>query len=123
MSDAQDRFLTTISDRLGPKVLVTDPGDIAPWLTDWRGRFHGASPAMLQPANTGEVAAIVALAAEHRVPLVPQGGNTGMCGGATPPEDGSAVLLSLRRMNRVRAISAADRQAVVEAGVILSDLH
>ena len=78
-------------------------------------------PAMLAPASTEEVAAIVRLAAEHRVPLVPQGGNTGMAAGATPPADGSAILLSLRRMNRIRSISADSRLAVAEAGVILAD--
>ena len=73
------------------------------------------------PGSTAEVAAIVALAAEHRVPLVPQGGNSGMVGGAVPPADGSALLFSLRRMNRIRAI-AGDR-AVAESGVILEHLH
>lgn len=123
MSAAQHAFIAALRERLGPKAVVIDEQDIAPWLTDWRGKFHGRSPAMLAPANTEEVSTIVRLAAEHQVALVPQGGNTSMCGGATPPEDGSAVLLSLRRMNRIRSVSAADRQAVVEAGVILSDLH
>src|SRR5437868_3650315 len=108
---------------LGPKAIVTDPTEMAPWLTDWRGRVHGAASAMLAPATTQEAAAIVRLAAEHRVPLVPQGGNTGMAAGATPPADGSAVLLSMRRINRIRSISAEDRLAVAEAGVILATLH
>lgn len=108
---------------VGPKGISTDPQDIAPWLTDWRGRFHGAAPALLSPANTDEVAAIVTLAAEAGVPLVPQGGNTSMVGGATPPADGSALILSLRRMNHIRSLSAADNVAVAEAGVILSNLH
>jgi FAD/FMN-containing dehydrogenase len=103
--------------------VITDPADIEPWVTDWRGRVHGAAPAMLAPSSTEEVAEIVKLAAEYRVPLVPQGGNTGMAAGATPPADGSAVLLSMRRMNRIRSISAASRLAVAEAGVILETLH
>jgi FAD/FMN-containing dehydrogenase len=78
---------------------------------------------MLAPASTNDVADIVRLAAEHCVPLVPQGGNTGMAAGATPPADGSAVLLSTRRMNRIRSISAENRLAVAEAGVILATLH
>ena len=78
---------------------------------------------MFAPASTEEVAAIVRLAAEHRVPLVPQGGNTGMAAGATPPADGSALLLSLRRMNRIRSMSAENRLAVAEAGVVLATLH
>ena len=108
---------------LGPKVVVTDPREIEPWVSDWRGRVHGAAPAMLAPGSTDEVAEIVRLAGEHNVPLVPQGGNTGMAAGATPPADGSALLLSLRRMNRIRSVSAEDAQAVAEAGVVLATLH
>jgi len=107
----------------GPKSVITERTEIEPWLNDWRGRFHGSAEAILAPASTEEVAAIVTLAAEHRVALVPQGGNTGMVGGATPPADGSALLLSLRRMNRTRSISAENRIAVAEAGVILEALH
>jgi FAD/FMN-containing dehydrogenase len=78
---------------------------------------------MLAPASTDEVVEIVKLATQHRVPLVPQGGNTGMVAGSTPPTDGSAVLLSMRRMNRIRSISAENRLAVAEAGVVLANLH
>ena len=109
--------------RLGDKAVVTDPADLAPWLTDWRGRWHGAAAAMLQPATTDEVATIVRMAGEAGVPLVPQGGNSSMVGGATPPADGSALILSLRRMNRVRSIDPTARRAVVEAGVILEHFH
>ena len=108
---------------LGPKGVVTDPDDIAPWTSDWRGRYHGAAAAILAPASTQEGAATVALAAELGVALVPQGGNTSMVGGATPPADGSALILSLRRMNAIRSLSADDNLAVCEAGVILSVLH
>ncbi|MDR7153526.1 FAD/FMN-containing dehydrogenase [Sphingobium xenophagum] len=108
---------------LGPKGVVTDPEDIAPWTSDWRGRYHGAAAAILAPASTQEVAATVALAADFGVALVPQGGNTSMVGGATPPADGSALILSLRRMNAIRSLSADDNLAVCEAGVILSVLH
>jgi FAD/FMN-containing dehydrogenase len=116
-------FLAIVRERRGPKAVVTDPADIEPWLTDWRGRYHGKSQAILAPASTEEVATIVKLAAEHRVPLVPQGGNTSMVGGATPPPEGSAVILSLRRMNRIRSISAESNTAIAESGVILADLH
>lgn len=117
--DMIDRFIAL----LGPKGVVTDPDDIAPWVSDWRGRYHGAALAILAPASTQEVAATVALAAELGVALVPQGGNTSMVGGATPPADGSALILSLRRMNRIRSLSPDDNLAVCEAGVILSVLH
>jgi FAD/FMN-containing dehydrogenase len=109
--------------RLGPKGVIDDPDDIAPWASDWRGRYHGTTAAILSPANTAEVSATVRLAAELGVPLVPQGGNTSMVGGATPPADGSALILSLRRMNHIRSLSADDNLAVCEAGVILSTLH
>lgn len=108
---------------LGPKGVVTDPDDIAPWVSDWRGRYHGTAAAILSPASTQEVAQTVALAADLGVALVPQGGNSSMVGGATPPMDGSALILSLRRMNRIRSLSPQDNVAVCEAGVILSNLH
>ncbi len=94
-----------------------------PWLTDWRGRVHGDAAAILAPATTDDVVAIVRLAAEHRVPLVPQGGNSGMVAGATPPPDGSALLLSMRRMNHIRSISPDNRLVIAEAGVVLAELH
>ena len=123
MTDAARRLIEDAQRELGPKTVVTDRQEIEPWLSDWRGRVHGDAAAMLAPASTDEVAVIVRLAAEHRVPLVPQGGNTGMAAGATPPADASAILLSLRRLNRIRSISADSRLAVAEAGVILADLH
>ena len=121
--EAVSQLVSAAEQQLGPKAVITDPMEIEPWTTDWRGRVHGTAPAMLAPASTEEVAAIVKLAAEYRVPLVPQGGNTGMVAGATPPADGSAVLLSMRRMNRIRSISPASRMAVAEAGVVLATLH
>jgi FAD/FMN-containing dehydrogenase len=123
MRDEQSKLIAAVQARLGNKAVVTDAASIAPWLTDWRGRFRGASPAMLEPRSTDEVAQMVRLAAEHRVPLVPQGGNTSMVGGATPPEDGSALILSLRRMNRLRSIDPEANLAVAEAGMILADFH
>lgn len=121
--NAAQRVIGEARARFGAKSAITDRSDVEPWLTDWRGRFHGDAEAILAPSSTEEVAEIVRLAAEHRVPLVPQGGNTGMVGGATPPADGSALVLSLRRMNCIRSISAADRMAVAEAGVVLATLH
>ncbi|MGE5062881.1 MAG: FAD-binding oxidoreductase [Myxococcales bacterium] len=123
MTDAQAELIAEAEQRLGPKGVITDAKDLEPWVTDWRGRVHGAAAAMLSPSSTQEVAEIVRLAAEHRVPLVPQGGNTGMAAGATPSADGSAVLLSTRRLNRIRSISAENRLAVAEAGVVLATLH
>ena len=123
MRAGQDKLIEQATQKLGPKAVITDPREIEPWTADWRGRVHGSAAAMLAPASTDEVAEIVRLAAEFRVPLVPQGGNTGMAAGATPPADGSALLLSMRRMNRIRSISADNRLAVAEAGVVLATLH
>lgn len=116
-------LLAALETRLGPKGFTTAPDALAPWLTDWRGRVRGAAAALLSPDGTAEVRDIVRLAAAAGVALVPQGGNSSMVAGATPPADGSALLLSLRRMNRIRALSADDNVAVAEAGVVLSDLH
>ena len=123
MTDAEAQFIAEAERKFGPKVVTTDPHELQPWLSDWRGRVHGAAPAMLTPEATEQVVEIVRMAGEHRIPLVPQGGNTGMAAGATPPADGSAVLLSLRRMNRIRSIDAGNRLAVAEAGVVLETLH
>ena len=123
MKDRQPELIAAVRGRLGERAAITDAADIEPWLTDWRGRFQGRSAAILAPASTEDVAAIVRMAADMRVPLVPQGGNTSMVGGATPPEDCSALILSLRRMNKLRSIRGPDRRAVAEAGMILADLH
>lgn len=120
---AKGDFLNAVGAVLGSKGLTCDAGTIAPWQTDWRGRYHGRALALASPADTGQVAAVVQLCAEHRVPIVPQGGNTSMVGGAVPDGTGSALILSLRRMNRVRRLDPEAGLAVAEAGVILSELH
>ncbi len=96
---------------------------LAPWLEDWRGRYHGRALGMASPDSTEQVAALVRLCAQHGVPIVPQGGNSGMSGGATPDSTGDAIILSLRRMNAIRRIDCAGGVAVCEAGVILQNLH
>jgi FAD/FMN-containing dehydrogenase len=120
---ATQAFLDAAQALLGPRGFTRDPELVQPWLTDWRGRYTGKALALASPASTAEVAALVRLCGEHGVPLVPQGGNSGMCGGATPDESGRAILLSLRRMNRIRRLDATAREAVCEAGVILQTLH
>ena len=116
-------LLNHLADLLGPKGFSRDPDDMAPWLTDWRGRYRGQAAAMLSPANRDEVAAVVRLCAAEQVAIVPQGGNSGMVGGATPDATGNQLLLSLRRMNRIRDIDVAAGLAIVEAGVVLEHLH
>ncbi len=116
-------FLEAAAALLGAKGFTTDPDAISPWLTDWRQRFTGRALGMASPATTDEVAGLVRLCAAHNVPIVPQGGNSGMSGGATPDETGHAVVLSLRRMNAIRSVDTATRSATCEAGVILQVLH
>lgn len=121
--DQADAFLGALRALLGERGLTTDPQLMDTWLTDWRGRYRGRALALASPASTAEVAALVKLCAGHGVPIVPQGGNSGMAGGATPDASGQAILLSLRRMNAIRSLSVESGQAVCEAGVILQSLH
>ena len=118
-----DDFCTAARATLGERGFTTDPELVDPWLTDWRGRYTGRAIGMASPASTAEVSALVKLAREHGVPIVPQGGNSGMSGGATPDPSGDAVVLSLRRMNRIIRLDPDAREVVCEAGVILQTLH
>ena len=109
----------TIMDRLlaivGPRGLLTG-ADAAPYLEDWRRLYQGRSPGVVRPADTAEVAAVVRLCAETGTPLVPQGGNTSMVGGAVPRAEGRDLVLSLSRLNRVRDVDPVDMTMVIEAG-------
>lgn len=106
----------------GAHVLIDAP-DTAPYLTDWRGRYRGAAHCVVCPGTAVEVAAVVKACAAARAPMVPQGGNTGLCGGATPDEKGSAVVVSLSRLNRVRGVDRANRTLTVEAGRTLAEVQ
>jgi FAD/FMN-containing dehydrogenase len=105
--------------RLGPGGILTDPADTDPYCEDWRSLYHGRTQAVLRPANTREVADAVRFCAEAGAPIVPMGGNTSMVGGAAVAEDGSQIVLSLARMNRVRGIDPVDMTMEIEAGVAL----
>lgn len=118
-----DAFLAEASALLGPRGFTTEPERMDAWLTDWRGRYTGRALALASPGSTAEVAALVRLCAAHGVPIVPQGGNSGMAGGATPDASGTAIILSLRRMAAIRSLDAEGGQIVCEAGVILQNLH
>ena len=97
--------------------------DAAPFLVDWRGRYRGNALAVVRPGSTQEVAAVVKLCAEQGIPVVPLGGNTGLCGGATPDDSGRALVLSLSRLNRVRHIDTDNDTITVEAGCVLQSLQ
>src|ERR1700687_3289566 len=102
---------------VGDKYAVTDAADIAPYVTEERDLFHGRSPLVLRTGSTAEVSAICKLATEHRVALVPQGGNTGLVGGQTPHN--GEVVISTRRMDKIRDIDTASNTMTCEAGVVL----
>ncbi len=102
---------------VGDKYAVTDTADIAPYVTEERGLFHGHSPLVLRPGSTAEVSAICKLASEHRIALVPQGGNTGLVGGQTPHN--GEVVVSTRRLDRIRDIDIASNTMTCESGVVL----
>ncbi|MFZ2853657.1 MAG: FAD-binding oxidoreductase [Rhodocyclaceae bacterium] len=93
---------------------------MAPHLADWRGRYRGAALCVVRPGSAAEVSLVLAACAQAAVPVVPQGGNTSLCGAATPDTSGSAVLVSLSRMKRIRAIDPANDTITVEAGCLLS---
>src|SRR4030081_275240 len=102
---------------VGDKYAVTDAADIAPYLTEERDLFHGRSPLVLRPGSAAEVSAICRLATEHKIALVPQGGNTGLVGGQTPHN--GEVVVSMRRMDKIREIDTASNTMTCDAGVVL----
>jgi FAD/FMN-containing dehydrogenase len=112
-------FINKLSTVLEQKYILTQDEDKAPYLTDWRKRFTGKALAVLLPCNSIEVAKIVKLCAESQIGIVPQGGNTGFCGGATPDNSGKQVVLNLKRMNQIREIDIANQTITLEAGCIL----
>ncbi len=116
-------LLQRLQDIAGASHVLTAGKDTAPYLTDWRHRFTGRAHAVVLPSSTSEVAAIVSACSEQRAPIVPQGGNTGLVGGATPDESGNAIVLSMRRMNRVREVDALNNTITVEAGCVLQKVR
>ncbi|MGL4440266.1 MAG: FAD-binding oxidoreductase [Bosea sp. (in: a-proteobacteria)] len=114
-----DGILDRLGAIVGAKHLVTDAADMAPHLKEWRDLFTGTARAVIRPANTAEVAAILKFADETGTPVVPQGGNTGLVGGQIPIAEGREIILSLTRLDKVRAVDAASDTIIVEAGVTL----
>jgi FAD/FMN-containing dehydrogenase len=116
-------LVADLAKLLGPRGFTQDEEAMAPWLTDWRGRYTGRALALAAPADTAELAQVVKLALAAGVPIVPQGGNSGMVGGATPDASGDSLLVSLRRMNTIGPIDRDAMQVTCGAGVILQTLH
>src|SRR6202161_1335320 len=97
------------------------PDAVAPYLTDFRNLYHGATPLVLSPRSVEEVAQILQICNREETAVVPHGGNTSYCGGATPDETGAEIVLALRRLNRIRRVDAADYSIIVEAGCTLAE--
>ena len=114
----------SLSERLagivGAPHVLTAPADLAPYLTDWRGRYRGQALCVVRPGNSAEVAAVVTACSDAGAPIVPQGGNTSLCGAATPDGEGGAVVLSLGRLNRIVAVDPQNNTISVEAGCTLA---
>ena len=116
-------FIEEIQAIVGPAGLITLPQEVAPYASDWRKRYVGKPAAVVKPASTAEVAEVVRACAESRTAIVPQGGNTGLCGAATPDASGTQIVLNLSRMNRVHAIDTRNNTMTVEAGCVLANLQ
>src|SRR3954462_5637857 len=116
-----------ISKRLGDIVgaahVLTDPNDTRPYFTDWRKQYSGSAECVVRPANTDEVARVVALCVSENVAIVPQGGNTGLCGGSVPTGSQREVVLALGRMNRIRELDRLNDTMTAEAGCVLANVQ
>ena len=114
--------LASLQSLLGTDNVVVG-ADMAPYLTDWRERYSGEAEAVVRPATTEDVANVVRWCREHGFSIVPQGGNTGLCGGATPDRRGRQIVVSLTRLNRIRHIDSDNDTIEVEAGCILQSVQ
>jgi FAD/FMN-containing dehydrogenase len=123
MANLDATLIDQCASIVGGAHVLTAPADVEPYVGDWRGRYRGSARAVVRPANASEVASIVTLCANAQVPIVPQGGNTGMCGAATPDASGREVVVSLGRMRAVRALDPANATITVDAGVTLAEVQ
>ena len=112
-----------LQTELGLAGVIFEPSEMAPYLTDWRGIFTGKALAVAMPKTTQEVVSVVNICREFNLKIIPQGGNTGLCGGATPEGDALQIILSLKRMQQVRELDSANQTMTVEAGCILQNLQ
>lgn len=118
-----DKHLDALKAVVGEGGWQSDPRELEPNLTEWRGLARGKTPLLLRPSSTDEVSGILRYCNQHRIAVVPQGGNTGLCGGAIPDESNTQVILALGRLNRIRETRPDDFSITVEAGCILQTLQ
>ena len=123
MSAPEPPLLERLARIVGPDRLLTADSDLAPFLTDHRELYHGRTFAVAQPEAAGQVAELLAVCNASRIGVVPQGGNTGYCGGATPDDSGAQLVISLARLNRIRAVDALNDSLTAEAGCVLADVQ
>jgi FAD/FMN-containing dehydrogenase len=116
-------MLQRLHAAVGPQGLITDARDMEPYVVDWRGYYRGATSAIVRPGSTSEVAQVVKICAEFGTGIVPQGGNTGMAGGATPSPAGDQIVINLGRMDRVLELDALNNTITVQAGCILATIQ
>jgi FAD/FMN-containing dehydrogenase len=116
-------FLTACCAIVGQQYVLTEEAELVSYVVDQRGRFTGRALAVILPANVDEVAQLVTLCNAHRVPIVPQGGNTGLVLGSVPDQQGNAIVLSLKRLNTIRAVDTINNTITVEAGCILQNVQ
>jgi FAD/FMN-containing dehydrogenase len=119
----QDKLISALNRIVGERYVLTSETDTAPYRTDWRKQFRGPARAVVRPASTAEVSAVVALCAAEGLAMVPQGGNTGLCGGGVPTGARPEVVLSLSRMNRIRELDAGNDTLTAEAGCVLAEVQ
>jgi len=122
-----DRSPADLLERLaaivGERGIVIGERERKPFETDWRDQYHGRAAAVVKPASTDEVARVVTLLAQLKIPMVPQGGNTSLCGASVPDDSGTQVVVNLSRMNRVRNVDTSNNTMTVEAGCVLESLQ
>ena len=116
-------LINELSAVLEQQYILTEDKDKAPYLTDWRKRFTGKALAVVLPGSSSDVADIVKLCSQNQVAIVPQGGHTGFCGGATPDSSGKQIILNFKRMNQIREIDVANQTITLEAGCILQTVQ
>jgi FAD/FMN-containing dehydrogenase len=119
----KSELIAALRDLVGADQVLTAESDMAPFAEDWRGRYHGQPAAVALPGTTDQVAQVMALCHAHGVSVVPQGGNTGLCGGATPRSEDGSLLIALRRLNRIRRVDRLDGSIIAEAGCTLAQVQ
>ncbi|MHB1201229.1 MAG: FAD-binding oxidoreductase [Polaromonas sp.] len=120
---AHPDLLRRLHGAVGDAGLVIDAQEQAPFLTDWLGKWHGRTPVVVRPLNTAQTAKVIRICHETHTPVVTQGGNTGMSGGATPDNSGAQVVLSTARMNAIRSVDPLNNTLTADAGVLLANVH